>query len=228
MCPAASRELYANSSTGRIRCFMNQMVMHTAKGLRGSLKRIPKHKLQTDIAHVHVIQPKVQLRDSPISPNTDSEEEENQPVTSAKPPCERSQPDSPLIEKSHPKSTATISDTDLDDANSPASITKTHPTFAKPKDPRKKRPDFVFEVSLAGSNEFSLIYETDIPTLDHLIKGAFKKLGLDQEQEEITGVKVNVGDRTYNLSLDEPRDWGYISRLVVENGRRAKVAVEIA
>lgn len=157
------RAIYANSSTSRIRSFMNQMVMHTAKSPRGSLKRTPKRKLQTDIAHVHVARPKVQLKDSPISPNIDSEEEENQPVTSAKPPCERSQPGTPLIEKSRPKSAAAISDIDLDDANSPASITKMYPTFTKPRELRKKQPDFVLEVSLAGPNEFSLIYETDIP-----------------------------------------------------------------
>lgn len=88
--------------------------------------------------------------------------------------------------------------------------------------------DFVFEISLVGSREFNLIHGVDVPTLDHFIEDVCRKYGLDQSEEDITGIKVKIGDRTCNVNLDEPRDWKYISRLVVENGGRAVVIVEVA
>lgn len=87
--------------------------------------------------------------------------------------------------------------------------------------------DFILEISLSGSNEFKLIYGNDVPTLEHLVESIGKRHGLNQMQE-IVGVKVKIGERVCHVNLDEPRDWRYISGLVIGSGGRAQVVVEVS
>lgn len=82
--------------------------------------------------------------------------------------------------------------------------------------------DFVLETS-AESSEIKLIYGTDVPTLSHLVKKIHAKYGMGSEL--ILGVKVVVGDRTFDVDLEDGRDWVYISTVVVENGARARMVV---
>lgn len=86
--------------------------------------------------------------------------------------------------------------------------------------------DFVLLASLIGTNRYKIIYGTNVPTLAHLVESISKVYGLGQDQE-IVSISVRIGTRVCNVDLEESRDWRYISRLVVENGRRAEMIIGV-
>jgi hypothetical protein len=94
--------------------------------------------------------------------------------------------------------------------------------------PEPQKPDdFVLETSLSGSSDFKLIHGSDVPTLEHLVELISRRHELNQNQG-IVRVKVKIGQRICHINLDEPRDWKYISGLVVENGKRAELVFEVS
>lgn len=105
---------------------------------------------------------------------------------------------------------------------------QTAPTILDISSPEpQKSDDFVLETSFFGSNSFMLIHGSDVPSLEHLVEKIGERHNLNRDQE-IEEIKVKIGQRICNVNLDEPRDWRYISGLVVGNGGRAEVVFGVS
>lgn len=81
--------------------------------------------------------------------------------------------------------------------------------------------NFILETNKFGSTEVIPIYGADVPTLAHLIEKICMEHGLEEYQ--ILVIKVKMGDRLFNLGLDDRRDWEHISRIIARNGSRAEL-----
>lgn len=92
--------------------------------------------------------------------------------------------------------------------------------------PYDLRSDFVLGTSISGSSEVKLIYGVDVPSLYHLIEGVHKRHGMGPDQE-VVEITMTVGGRTFNVDLEECRDWKHIVRRIIEGGSRAQVVVKI-
>lgn len=84
--------------------------------------------------------------------------------------------------------------------------------------------DFVLETRLSLSSEIKLIYGADFASLSNLVDRIRERHRLKSEQE-ILGIKVTILGKVFDVDLEEPRDWRYISGLIFENGSRAEVLV---
>lgn len=84
--------------------------------------------------------------------------------------------------------------------------------------------EFVLETRLSVSNEIKLIYDANFASLSHLVDRIRERHRLKSEQQ-ILGIKVTIRDKTFDVDLEEPRDWIYISGVIFENGSRAEVLV---
>lgn len=115
---------------------------------------------------------------------------------------------------SRPRAAPVESDIDLGTA------TSTIETCPEPVVP-KKQLGFILETNRVGSSEITLIHSAHVPTLAHLIENICKKDGLEEHQ--ILGIDVKMGDRLFNVGLDDRRDWVYISKLIMESGSGAEL-----
>lgn len=88
----------------------------------------------------------------------------------------------------------------------------------------QKSLDFILETRLSISNEIKLIYGADFASLSQLVDRIRERHRLKSEQQ-ILGIKVTIRDKTFDVDLEEPRDWRYISGVIFENGSRAEVLV---
>lgn len=84
--------------------------------------------------------------------------------------------------------------------------------------------DFVLETRLSLSSEIRLIYGADFASLPHLVDRIRERHRLRLEQE-IVGIKVTILGKVFDVDLEEPRDWRYISEVIFENGSRAEVLI---
>lgn len=84
--------------------------------------------------------------------------------------------------------------------------------------------DFILETRLGLLSEIRLIYGTDFTSLSHLVDRIREKHRLKPEQE-IVGIKVTIQGKVFDVDLQEPRDWRYVSGVIFENGSRAEVLV---
>lgn len=84
--------------------------------------------------------------------------------------------------------------------------------------------DFILETRLSLLSEIRLIYGTDFTSLSHLVDRIREKHRLKPEQE-IVGIKVTIQGKVFDVDLQEPRDWRYVSEVIFENGSRAEMLV---
>lgn len=84
-----------------------------------------------------------------------------------------------------------------------------------------KQLGFILETNRVGSSEITLIHSVHVPTLAHLVEKICKKDGLEEHQ--ILGIDVKMGDRLFNVGLDDRRDWVYISKVIMESGLGAEL-----
>lgn len=114
---------------------------------------------------------------------------------------------------------ATLAELDINSKNESAatSIMGTCPEPIVPK----KQLGFILETNRVGSSEITLIHSAHVPTLAHLVEKICKKDGLEEHQ--ILGIDVKMGDRLFNVGLDDRRDWVYISKLIMESGSGAEL-----
>lgn len=101
--------------------------------------------------------------------------------------------------------------------------TNTSPVTSTAPGPQKSL-DFILETRLSISNEIKLIYGADFASLSQLVDRIRERHRLESEQQ-ILGIKVTIRDKTFDVDLEEPRDWRYISGVIFENGSRAEVLV---
>lgn len=86
----------------------------------------------------------------------------------------------------------------------------------------EKHPSgFILEANRVGSSEITLIHSAHVPTLAHLVEKICKNDGLEEHQ--ILGIDVKMGDRLFNVGLDDRRDWVYISKVIFESGSGAEL-----
>lgn len=45
--------------------------------------------------------------------------------------------------------------------------------------------------------------------------------------ERIIGIRVEAGDKVFNVDLEKSRAWGYILEVITKNGGRAEMTVSI-
>lgn len=131
------------------------------------------------------------------------------------------QNESPLpIERPNakPRGAPIILDTDSEDESS-ASTTEPPPESREPHVFGSR--NFILETNQFGSSKIIPIYGVDVPTLAHLIEKICMEHGLEEHQ--ILRIKVKMGDRLFNLGLDDRRDWKHISGIITRNGSRAEL-----
>lgn len=79
----------------------------------------------------------------------------------------------------------------------------------------------VLETNQIGSNDIILIHGADAPTLAHLVEKICSKHGLEEHQ--ILRIKVKIGDKLFNVGLDDGRDWAHILGVIARNGSGAEL-----
>lgn len=87
--------------------------------------------------------------------------------------------------------------------------------------PEKAPSGFILEANRVGSSEITLIHSAHVPTLAHLVEKICKNNGLEEHQ--VLGIDVKMGDRLFNVGLDDRRDWVYISKVIFESGSGAEL-----
>lgn len=86
--------------------------------------------------------------------------------------------------------------------------------------------DFVLETTLAGSSEIRLIHCSKNHPLDLFVRAVRTKYGLRPDQE-IVGIRVKSGQKTFKLDLGESRDWVYVSTVIMKNGAKGEMVISI-
>lgn len=93
-------------------------------------------------------------------------------------------------------------------------------------DHNEDQSDFVLETTIAGSSEIRLIHCSKNHPLDLFVRGVRTKYGLRPDQE-IVGIRVKSGQKTFKLDLGEARDWMYVSTVIMKNGAKGEMVISI-
>lgn len=99
----------------------------------------------------------------------------------------------------------------------PSVVPEEHSSIA----PEEHPSGFILEANRVGSSEITLIHSAHVPTLAHLVEKICKNNGLEEHQ--VLGIDVKMGDRLFNVGLDDRRDWVYISKVIFESGSGAEL-----